>query len=370
MANVAVRNANSHTRSPAFAGLDPWLFLSSSCLIIAGLMAIYSATNATGPHDVFKKQVMFFVLGLVPFALLWRIPPQIWQRASNFLWLLNVGFLGVVLLKGQSAKGAQRWIDIGPMQFQPSEMSKLLCVITLATFFYTRRNEIHKPTTLLMSFLHVAPSLLLIFKQPHLGATAVVFCTWFVLAIVAGTPWKHLAVALALIAVLGTTMSLQKYQMDRIKGFVVKDNQGSDYQTHQAALAFGAGGVFGRGYLKGEQKNNVPERHNDFIFAVVGEEGGLVVCCLVIAGYLATYGRMWLTMAQTEDLWGRLVLAGIITSLGFHTVINICMNLAIVPVVGLWLPFMSYGGTALWLCMAFLGLAHNIYRHDRDAIFS
>ena len=370
MTSTPLRDSTTHSRGGSLGGLDPWLALSSACLILVGFMAIYSATAATGPHDVFKKQIVFFLVGLVPFAILWRIPPQIWQRASNALWLLNIGLLAVVLVKGQSAKGAQRWIDIGPMQFQPSEMSKLFCVITLATFFYTRRNEIKKPSTLFMSFLHVGPSLALIFKQPHLGATAVVFCAWLVMAIVAGTPWKHLVVAGVCLGLLGGSLSLHGYQKDRLKGFVDKDTKGNSYQTHQAALAFGAGGVFGRGFLKGEQKNTVPERHNDFIFAVIGEEGGLVVCCLVVAGFLATYGRMWLTMAQTEDYWGRLALAGVITCLGFHTAVNIFMTLAIVPVVGLWLPFMSYGGTALWLCMAFLGLAHNVYRHDQDAMFS
>lgn len=355
-----------------FFGLDFTVAFASASLLIVGLMAIFSAVHLTGPSDVFKKQILFVFIGIVPFVLFWRVPIRLWQRSSSALWALNIGLLAVVMVKGDTAKGAQRWIDLGPFQFQPSELSKILCVITLATFFANRKDSVNKLSTLLLSFLHVLPSLLLIYKQPHLGATVVVFLSWLSICVVAGVPWRNLVLVGVVLGLLAGTMSLRDYQKDRIKGFVArgKEQQGANYQAHQAALAFGSGGLVGKGYLKGEQKVNIPERQNDFIFAVVGEEGGMVVCGLVFLAFCTLFGRIWMIMTQAEDPWGRYACAGILGALAFHTIVNLAMNLALVPVVGLWLPFMSSGGTALWLCFACMGMVHNVYRTEESRLFS
>jgi rod shape determining protein RodA len=149
------------------------------------------------------------------------------------------------------------------------------------------------------------------------------------------------------------------------------DRQGKNWQTDRAEIAFGVGGVSGAGFGNGQQKAGhfIPEQHNDFIFTVVGEEGGLIGCTLVLAAFGFFFFRVFLIMHLATDPFYRMIAAGIFAILGFHTFVNIAMVLQIVPVVGLWLPFLSYGGTALWLCMACVGLLLNIRRREKPLLF-
>lgn len=350
--------------------------LAAAALLTVGLMALYSQGMGRPGHGVFPKQLVFLAIGGVPFAAFLWIDPSFWRRASGVLYVLNLALLALVLVAGSSGGGAQRWLNIGSFQFQPSELSKLIAVLTLATFYANRTESVRSLGTFLGALAYIMPAVVMVFLQPHLGATLVLLTIWVAISIVARVPWRFLFGTVVAVALLGATAwsipgILRDYQKERVKAMFVKDEQGMDYQAFRAAIAFGSGGVLGTGYGKGEQKRGgfIPEQHNDFIFTVVGEEGGLVVATLVLMGFGFLFLRMWLAMIRATDPYPRMLLAGLLALLGFHTMVNLGMNLQILPVVGLWLPFLSSGGTALWLCLACVGLSLNLSRPERPRPF-
>ncbi|HEY0868740.1 MAG TPA: FtsW/RodA/SpoVE family cell cycle protein, partial [Fimbriimonas sp.] len=283
---------------------------------------------------------------------------------------------------GKDVKGAQRWIDIGPLQFQPSELAKLLVILTLASFLASRQEWADRWSTFALSFVHVAVPMGLVISQPHLGATIVIFVTWLAITFVGRIPMRYWATAVACFALVAglvftvpavSEKFLHGYQKDRIAGLQSKgqDTRDRNWQPDRAEIAFGVGGVYGTGFLKGQQKHLgfIPEQQTDFIFSVVGEEGGLVGCSLLLFCYAFFFYRIWLIMVHAEDPFFKMVAGGIFAVLFFHAFVNMAMVLQILPVVGLWLPFMSYGGTAVWLCMACVGLLLNIRRRERPILF-
>jgi len=356
--------------------IDIWLVVSATILLFFGLSSLYSYDHGRGERN-FINQAIRVVIGVGPFLLFLIVDYRFWRRIAVPLYVLNVGLLALVLVMGSHGGGAQRWLNIGPLEFQPSELSKLLLTLTLATFFANRLDRIGSVSTFAGSFLHVLPSLILVFAQPHLGATLVLVVTWLAVSWFMGVPGKFifgavgLAIALLVFAVK-TPGVLSDYQLKRLEGMVVSDERGKGYQQMRAALAFGVGGVAGSGYLKGEQKSagSIPEQRTDFVFTIVGEEGGLIGSSLVLAAFLFFFYRVWLVTYQAPDEFGSGIAAGILAMLGFHTIVNLGMNLQLTPVVGLWLPWMSYGGTAIWLCMASIGLLLSIRLRTDASMFS
>ncbi len=372
-------------------GFDIYLLVAAALLIVVGLMSIYSVEVERASMKVFYQQVVYTAIGIVPFAIFAIVKPSVWQRHANVLYLINVIALAAVLLRGHGAKGAVRWIEIGHVQFQPSEMAKIFMVITLATFFSRRQETIEKTETCLLSICHVAVLAGLVILQPHLGATTVLVVAWAAITIVAQVPWHQVGTAL-LIAVLclvgllavpsARDRLIPPYWQQRWNGLVNNKPAALDkvatakakknsYQTDQAKMAFSSGGVSGTGYLKGEMKRGgfIPEQHNDFIFTVPGEEAGFVGCTLILVAYGFFFYRVWLILLRARDPYHRMLVAGIYAVLGFHMFANLAMVLNLIPVVGLWLPFMSYGGTAMWLCLACVGLLVNIDRRERAASY-
>jgi rod shape determining protein RodA len=355
--------------------LDGWLLLSALILLFIGLTSLYSYDHGR-QGGFFVSQSVRVVIGLVPFLLFFIVDYRFWRRIAPVLYILNLALLLFVLKVGSSGGGAQRWLQVGPIEFQPSELTKLLLILTLAAFFVNRIDQIKSLSTFALSLLHVLPSCILVFLQPHLGATLVLVVTWLAVSWFAGVPGKFilLAVGLAsLLLVLAVKVPgvLSDYQLARLEGMVVRDEQGKGYQQMRASLAFGVGGVSGSGFLKGEQKaaGSIPEQRTDFIFTIMGEEGGLIGSTLVLAAFLFFFYRIWLITYQAPDPYGRSLAAGVLAALGFHTIVNIGMNLQLTPVVGLWLPWMSYGGTAIWLCMACVGLLLSVRLRTDASMF-
>ncbi len=346
-------------------------------LILFGLMAIFSVNQASPGDNMFKKQLMLLLMGIVPFLVFLLTPSMIWHRIVNFLYAINVGMLALVIIKGSTAGGAQRWLDIGPIQFQPSEMSKIITVITLSVFFSKRREDVGNGWTFALSFLHVLPTLYLVFRQPHLGATVTIFVSWLVICFIAQVPWKQIIGFLMALILVGTVLGatlLRDYQKERLRTLVskTKDDQKEHYQQDQAMIAIGVGGTLGQGFLKGEQRERraVPEARNDFIFTVIAEEGGFFGSALVMFTFAAFFIRGWMLALKMSDLFARMACVGVLTVLAFHWIVNTAMNLGIGPVIGLWLPFISYGGTALWLCLACVGLVINLNARSEEGVFS
>ncbi len=346
--------------------IDGWLVLSAGLLLMMGLMSLYSIDSATHA-TYFKKQLFRFVIGIGPFMLFLLVKAERWRRYAPFLYVANLGLLGLVLAVGDKRNEAQRWIQIGPLDFQPSELAKLLIVLTLASFLANRIDEIRSFKTFALSFLHVAVPMAMIYKQPHLGSTLVVGVAWLTMMWISGTRMRFVIGAVVLGCGLLTTAffvpgMMSPYQKERIVGLFFPDKKGSGYQVYRGLVAIGSGGIGGKGFLQGEQKGLkfIPEQQTDFVFTVVGEEGGLIGGFAVLSIFSVLFYRIWSIIYRATEPFNRFVAAGIFAIFAFHVIANLGMVLQLLPVVGLWLPFMSQGGTALWLCMACVGLLLNL----------
>ncbi len=376
MASLSTPRLISSETSRAKVHVDWFLVLAVSILMIAGLLSLFSVDSARSGPPQFKKQILNTIIGIAPFLLFFKIGPGFWRKAAPYLYGVNIALLLAVFKLGVTVKGATRWLNIGPLQFQPSEVAKLIAVLTLAAFFAGRQDRIDKPSTFFLSFLYLAPPLILVFKQPHLGATLVLLTIWLSVSLAAGVKMRYifgtvLAAVLVMVVAIKVPGVLSQYQLDRVSGLFEKDEQGKGYQALRAQIAFGVGGVLGTGFRQGEQKAGgyIPEQHNDFIFTVIGEEGGLVGCTIILSAFGLLFYRIWLIMFRAAEPYYRMLAGGVLAIIGFHAIANIGMNLQLLPVVGLWLPFLSSGGTAIWLCLACVGLLLNIQMRERESLF-
>ncbi len=356
-ASVSLRRPKGHQH-------DPWLLVSAGLLTVTGFLAIYSVT----PRAAFK-QMIFAALGVLVFLVFNRVKLDWWRSVATPLYVLNLLMLTATLFVGSSVGVAQRWIQIGSFQFQPSELSKVLLAITLAAYFANRQDKVTHVSTLVGAILHLAPVLFLIYAQPHLGATLAVLFMGVAAAIYAGVPWKFFPLVTACTVLLGVALwttpgLMSEYQKNRGKDLwtkVVKkevDRKGKDWQTTNSIIAIGSGGVSGEGYLNGPQKELglIPVQESDFVFSVIGEEGGFIGSVTVLALFGFFVYRVWLRAFRARTAMGRITSGALLAVLVFHFVVNMAMVLSIGPVVGLWLPFVSSGGTALWMCFASVGL--------------
>lgn len=347
-------------------GADLWFGGCALLLLFLGMLAIFSVSRADDP-GLFKRYLMLLAMGSVPFAIFFVTPPNMLKRLSAVFYILNILMLGGAIAKGQTEGGAQRWLNIGPIQFQPSEMTKILVVLTLATFFAARHEQINKLWTFVLSFLHVLPSLVLVFMQPHLGATIAILAAWISISIVAYVPWRYIIVtligAIALfIFAINTPGVLREYHYRRMREMFTASNAKDRYQQFQAEVAIGTGGIEGKGYLKGDRKQagSVPVQSTDFIVTVPAEENGFIGISILMAAFGAFFFRGWQLALQMQDRFSRMVTIGCLSMLGFHLIVNLSMNTGLGPVVGLWLPFISYGGTAMWLTLSCVGVILNL----------
>lgn len=386
MASITLRtSAQARHDQP---GIDWWMLIFAALLTLIGLGAIFSSGYGVSMAE-FKKQLLYVVVGIVPMAIFAGVHPRMWSRGAKPLYVANILLLGAVLAMGSTRNGAERWINVGPMQFQPSELSKILIVLTLASFYATRQERMKEFSTFILGFLHVIVPVALILKQPHLGASILVMVVWMALSLVAGVrPLYMLATGLIFASVAGLVIGvpavrkklLLPYQIERVEALIssifnsknvkeTKEDRDKRYQVTQASYSFANGGTAGTGWLKGEMKRRVPFQSTDFIFSLIGEEFGFMGCVAVLLLYGLLFYRIWMGMLSAADLYYQLVMAGILTILSFHTIVNIAMVLGMAPVVGLWCPFLSFGGTAIWLCMSLIGLALNVRSRERVVLF-
>ncbi len=339
-------------------------------------MTLYSEGFHKTGGGSFQKQLINVAVGIIPFLIFYKAPVHFWKQIASFLYGINLLLLLLVLVAGSKAGGCQRWIEIGPLVFQPSEASKLFSVLTLSAFYFNRLDKIRDFSTFLGGILHMIPPIVLVFIEPHLGATIILLVCWFLISMYAGIPLRFTGgAALVAFAILGlaffTPGILRPYQKQRIYAMFGNDEKGSKYQQLKSTIAFGMGGTTGTGFLKGQQKEGrfIPEQRTDFIFSVIGEEGGLIGSSFILLLYGLFFFRTWRILFRTEDPFALMVASGVIGIIAFHTLANIGMNLNLTPVVGLWLPFLSYGGTSIWLCLACVGLLLNIHQKEKETMF-
>jgi rod shape determining protein RodA len=351
--------------------IDFTLLFAAFALFGFGCLALRSVGIRSG-ENFLSRHLLMAGLGLGPFGVFYFVRPDWWRRSAWTLYGLNLVILAAVLFMGTSTNGAQRWLDLKFMQFQPSELAKMMALLTLASFLAARQDTISRVSTFILSFVHVAVPAFLIGMQPHYGGALVLIVIWLCVCVAGNVPLKFIAAAVLLLGLGGVAATqipgaLHGYHLRRLQAMQGEDRQGTNFQQDKAQVALAVGGLTGAGLFKGAQR--LPEQENDFIFTVVGEDVGLAGSALVLGAFAFFFFRIWLVMVEAVEANHRMIAAGVLGLLAFHTIVNIGMVLQLLPVVGLWLPFFSAGGTALWLCMACVGLLLRVGRETRKRGF-
>jgi rod shape determining protein RodA len=354
--------------------------LAIACVLITilGIVCIQSADlHTTDAAGEYRKQMLYVLVGVPLMVAFSFIDYRNWQRWAPGLYLVNLLLLLFILRGGHSALGAQRWISLGPLgTFQPSEPAKLILAISIAAVMcrgtYDRLQDLWKP------LVTVAIPALLILKQPDLGTSLVVLAIlsaqlFFGLPKLGDFAIYAMGVLLAAAVAVGTNAVLKPFQKARLFVFLnpKADPQGAGYNLNQSKIAVGSGQWFGRGLHHGTQTqlNFVPEHSRDFIFTVLAEEFGFIGGAILLVLYsVVIYGGIR-TMLAARDRFGFLLAAGLVAMLFFHIMVNVGMTIGIMPITGIPLPFMSYGGSAILTNFIAVGVLLNIYsQRDRDVL--
>lgn len=397
-----------------FGEIDWWLVAAMGFLLFVGLQTLESQGAS-----FYEKQRAYFIAGTIASLMFWRVPYSFWTNkiVLPVLYFLNLGLLVAVMVKGHSALGAQRWLAIGPITLQPSEIAKLVVIFTLS--HWLARHPIRSFWDCFKALAIIVLPAVLVFKQPDLGTSLTFGAVYFGTIFWAGAAatdllvlisplislilnalhvewwlafcgllgvwiiigWRRhnwnvaIRILLAVVIIAGNIGVgvarphlwgvLKEYQQKRLTSFVnpYSDPRGSGYHILQSLIAIGSGGIQGTGLGKGNQSKGgfIPERHTDFIFSVVGEELGFKTTVLVVLAYCIICIRGVLIAYQSrEEPTGSIMAIGIMSMFLFHVFLNIGMTMGIMPVAGVPLPFLSYGGTALIIDMSAIGILNSI----------
>lgn len=405
----------SSVHSRAFT-LDWPLALATLGLITMGLLTVYSATSIPGAHEgLWLKQLVWFGIALLAATAVASVHYRVFDSLAWPLYGVSLVLLVLVFLIGVERMGAKRWIEIGPLQFQPSEVAKIATCFVLARFMDHAKLDLRRMRWWLPPLLLTLVPFLLVAKEPDLGTAssfpamliamyfwagmpagqllmgispvlnvALFFVTgslwWFagLFALIAGVFRPRLSTLLVMLSLnfaVGASMPflwehLHDYQKRRIETFInpEHDPSGAGYQVIQSKIAIGSGGVTGKGFLKGTQKGLafLPMRHTDFIYSVVGEEMGFLGAAFVVLLYGTVILSGYRLASVARDGFASLVAVGVITALFFHILVNMLMTIGWAPVTGVPLPFLSYGGTALIVNCVQIGLLQNVALRRRE----
>jgi rod shape determining protein RodA len=361
-------------REGALRNLDPTLIAVALGLALFGLFMVYSATQqglrtlGEDPGFYLKKQIAFLMLGFILMAVVATFDYRLVKVYAGIAFGFLVFALLLVLTPiGDETAGAQRWIALFGFQFQPAEIAKLTLVAALAAYLSELR-EVRLEHVWRAGGIAAAP-MFLIFLQPDVG-TMMVFAAVLIAALVVGGARARHILILVGVAVFGAIIAfnlgiVKDYQVARLRSFLdpAADPLRAGYNLQQAEIAIGSGGLFGRGYLNGSQTNLdfVPEQHTDFVFTVVGEELGFLGAILLLAMFAVLLWRGFRIALLSRDAFGTLLATGVVTMLAFQVVVNVGMTMGIMPVTGIPLPLVSYGGTAMLTNWAAVGLLLNIH---------
>ncbi|GAC1502647.1 MAG: rod shape-determining protein RodA [Vulcanimicrobiaceae bacterium] len=363
--------------APFWHAARPWLRTFNWPLVVAalavtalGVVMIQSAdSRSTFAAAEYKKQIFYAALGIALMLGLSRVDYRSWRRWAPGIYALNFLLLAFILVAGHHAKGAVRWISLGPLgTFQPSEPAKLFLAIAIAAALC--RGDYKRLRDLWLPLLLAAVPALLILRQPDLGTTLVILAI-LTTQLFFGLPrWQHFAVYFAGVAsaaavTVGTNLILKPFQKARLLVFLNPklDPQGAGYNLNQSKIAVGNGQWFGRGLHHGTQTqlNFVPEHSRDFIFTVLGEELGFLGALFLLALYVTLIAGGIRTMFAARDRFGFLLASGLVAMFIFHVMVNVGMTVGIMPITGIPLPFMSYGGSAVLTNYAAVGILLNVY---------
>jgi len=362
------------------ARIDPILLVTTLVLSLTGIVMIYSATKGKlalageDPRYYLKRQATFFVISLVVLVAVSLFDYRRWEQLATILYVgIVLALLAVLSPLGSHALGSQRWFSLGPLQLQPSEFATLVLIIAIATYC-ARRPEGLEFRDLVRMLLMAGLPIVLIIKQPDLGTAIVCSVILLVMLAVAGMPGRYLVLLIVgaiIVILLALNLGLVKqYQIQRLTSFISPNSASVNvtYNVNQAKTAIAHGGIFGQGLFKGAQTNlaYVPEQQTDFIFSAVGEQLGFVGAGVLLVLYGVVAWRVLRVAQLAKDTFGRLLCSGVFALLVFSVFENVGMNMGIMPVAGIPLPFLSYGGSAMIGFMAAIGIVTSVhYRSTR-----
>jgi rod shape determining protein RodA len=361
--------------------LDPLLTLAVLGLAIASVMTLGAATRNAVPGNpgyYVDRQVVYLVLGGVLMLVLARVDYARLRPLKNAIYALLMFSILAVLAVGSSANGSQRAIGLSFFSFQGSELGKVLLILALSAFVVDRARQLRERDTTARVMLAALVPAMIVIAQPDLGSGMVYMVIAFVLLLVAGTPWRQLAALVALVAVSAAFVLtiapaagvhvLKPYQAERLTAFLhpSADPRKEGYQQEESKIAIGSGQKTGRGSDATQIRLNfVPEDHTDFVFAAVGEQYGFVGAGLVLCLYALLIWRTLRILTMSRDLFGSLLAAGVAAMLMFQVFVNVGMTIGIMPITGVTLPLMSYGGSSVITTLLAVGLLQSIYVRAR-----
>ncbi len=356
------------------AELNWFIVLVIVAIASLGFAMLYSV--AGGSIDPWaKNQLIRFLIGLAIMIVIAVIDIRVWMFLAYPFYALALGMLAVVDIMGEMGKGSQRWLDLGFMNLQPSELMKIALVMALARYYHCLSDEdTLKLKSLIKPIILIALPVVLVLRQPDLGTTLLIMMGGIALLFAAGVRmWLFVASFIALIpAVIGAWQFLKPYQKQRVLTFLdpEKDPLGAGYHIIQSKIALGSGGVYGKGFIQGTQSqlNFLPEKHTDFIFTVIAEELGLMGGLSLLSLYFILLAYAMIVSVSVKSQFGRLMILGMVITFFLYMFINIAMVMGLVPVVGVPLPLVSYGGSAMLTLLVGFGFILSAAIHKETSI--
>lgn len=354
---------------------DSVVFYTTMTLVFIGIIMVFSASYiqaAFKHHDAFyflKRNVIYAVLGFIGMMIMSRIEYTFWKKNATKIGIIAVVLLVLVLTPlGKEANGAKRWLGVGGATIQPAEIAKFACILITAKLIEKRYDNIKSLTKGVLPLLIVPGTFfILIMGQPNMSTAGTIILVVFVMLFVAGMNMKfvYTMIALGIAAFAGLVLSAP-YRLKRVLSFLdpFQDPLGSGYQVIQSLYAIGSGGLFGLGLGKSKQKYfYIPEPQNDFIFAIIGEELGLIGCIVVMMLFIILVYRCVRIALKSSDIFACMVVIGIGAQIGIQAALNIAVATSSMPATGVALPFISMGGTSLTILMGAVGIVLNISKH-------
>jgi rod shape determining protein RodA len=368
------RRSAPRAAAPGLLSLDPVLLLAVLGLAACSLVTIDATTNA----ELVGRQGVFFVIGLVVTLLVSQVDYSRLRELKYGVYGLMITLIVAVIALGGVTRGSRRAIDVGPIELQTSELGKVLLCLALAAFLVDRSRRLNERDTTARAMLMTLFPAALVMIQPDLGSAMVYVVIVFAALFCAGTSWRHFvglialgaaAVSLALVVApkLGVTV-LHEYQAERLTSFLHPSGDPGDagYQQNQSVIAIGSGERTGRGEEATQTTLKfLPEEHTDFIFAVVGERWGFVGAALVLSLYALLIWRALRILTMAKNLYGAVIAGGIVAMILFQVFVNVGMNVGIMPITGIPLPLMSYGGSSVLTTLLAVGLLQSIHVQAR-----
>ena len=359
--------------------LDFGLLFSAAGLSLIGIFTIFTLGGHGASRSVnglFYQQAAWFFLSCFAGYICWSLNYRIWDRFAWLLYGINIVLLLGLVIIGRKISGAASWLSLGIMRFQPSEIAKLLFIVTFAGYLSRYRQDLNRLTYLIVAFAQFLLPFGLIILQPDLGTGLVFIAVFFCMLYVAGIDLPTLLISVILFAsggMAGAAIMLKRYQLLRLTSFLDPngDPLGSGYQLMQSKVAVGSGMLFGKGFFHGTQAKMgfLPAAHSDFIFSAFCEQAGLIGAVVVLVLFLLLLMRIARIGSKAEDLFAVYIAAGVFMMIAFQAALNIGMTVGLVPITGVPLPFVSYGGSSLMTNACAIGLLLNISIRRRKIMF-